>query len=57
MLNILVKSSKVSLQILTLETPTHIMGPDTVFIAGGRLYMYTRIMKNKGPRIHPWGTP
>jgi hypothetical protein len=33
----------------------NIMGSDKVFIFGGRLFMY--IMKSKGPRIGPWGTP
>jgi hypothetical protein len=31
------------------------MGSVKVFIVGGRLFMY--IMKSKGPRIDPWGTP
>jgi hypothetical protein len=31
------------------------MDSDEVFIVGGMSFMY--IMKSKGPRIYPWGTP
>jgi hypothetical protein len=29
------------------------VGVDKMFIVGGRSFMY--IMKNKGPKIDPWG--
>jgi len=41
------KSSKFFLEISTLS--------DKVSIIGGRSFIY--IMKNKGPKIDPWGTP
>jgi hypothetical protein len=31
------------------------MGFDKLFVVGGRSFMY--IIKSKGPRIDPWGTP
>jgi hypothetical protein len=31
------------------------MGSDKVFIVGSRVFIY--IMKSKGPKIDPWGTP
>lgn len=31
------------------------MGTEYVFTAGGRSFVQT--MKNKGPKIDPWGTP
>jgi len=31
------------------------MDSDKVFIVGGRSFIY--IMKSKGPKIDPWGTP
>jgi hypothetical protein len=33
----------------------NIMGFDKLFIVVGRSFMY--IIKSKGPRIDPWGTP
>jgi hypothetical protein len=40
---------------MTLVSSANIMGSDKLFIVGGRSFMY--IMKSKGPRIDPWGTP
>jgi hypothetical protein len=31
------------------------MGSGEIFIVGGKSFTY--IMKRKGPRIDPWGTP
>jgi hypothetical protein len=55
MLDIAQKSSKFLLEIMTLVTSVIIMGSDEIFIVGGKSFTY--IMKNKGPRIDPWGTP
>jgi hypothetical protein len=49
------KSSKFLLEIMTLLSSANIMGSVKVFIVGGRSFMY--IMKSKGHRIDPWGTP
>jgi hypothetical protein len=49
------KSPKFLLEIMTLVSSENIMGSVKVFIVGGRASMY--IMKSKGPRIDPWGTP
>jgi hypothetical protein len=48
------KSSKFLLEIMTLVSSAN-MGSVKVFIVGGKSFMY--IMKSKGPRIDPWGTP
>jgi hypothetical protein len=55
MFDVAQKSSKFLLEIMTLMSSANIMGSVKVFIVGGRSFMY--IMKNKGPRIGPWGTP
>jgi hypothetical protein len=55
MFDILQKSSNFLLEIITLVLSANIMGFAKVFIVGGRSFMY--IMKSKGPRIDPWGTP
>jgi hypothetical protein len=52
---IVLKSSKFLLEIKTLVSSANIMGCDKLFIVGGRSFMY--IIKSKGPRIDPWGTP
>jgi hypothetical protein len=52
--DIVEKSSKLLLEIITLVSPANKMGSDRVFIVGGRSFIY--IMKNKGPKIDPWGT-
>jgi hypothetical protein len=49
------KSSKFLLEIKTLVSSVNIMGFDKLFIVGVRSFMY--IIKSKGPRIDPWGTP
>jgi hypothetical protein len=49
------KSSNFLPEIMALVSSANIMVSDKVFIVGGRSFMY--IMKSKGPRIHPWGTP
>jgi hypothetical protein len=52
------KSSKFLLEIMTLVSSENIMGSVKVFIifiVGGRSFMY--IIKSKGPRIDPYGTP
>jgi hypothetical protein len=49
------KSSKFLQEIKTLVSSANIMGFDKLFIVGGRSLMY--IIKSKGPRIDPWGTP
>jgi hypothetical protein len=55
MFDVAQKSSTFLLEILTLVSSANIMGSVKVFIVGGRSFMY--IMKSKGPRIDPWGTP
>jgi hypothetical protein len=55
MFDIIQKSSKFLLEIMTLVSSANIMGSDKVFIVGGRSFMY--IMKSKSPRIDPWQTP
>jgi hypothetical protein len=52
---IVLKSSKFLLEIKTLVSSANIMGFDKLFIVRGRSFMY--IIKSKGPRIDPWGTP
>jgi hypothetical protein len=54
MFDIVQKSSKFLLEIMTLVSSAKIMGSDKVFIAGGRSFMC--IMKSESPRIDPWGT-
>jgi hypothetical protein len=49
------KSSKFVLEIMTLVSSVNIMGSVKVFFVGGRSFMH--IVKSKGPRIDPWGTP
>jgi hypothetical protein len=48
-------SSKFLLQIITLVTSVNKIGSDKAFIVGDRSFIY--IMKSKGPKIDPWGTP
>jgi hypothetical protein len=55
MFDILQKSSNFLIEIMTLVSSANIMGFAKVFIVGGRSFMY--IMKSKGLRIDPWGTP
>jgi hypothetical protein len=52
--DILQKSSNFLLDIVTLVSSAN-MGSDKVFIVEGRSFTY--IMKSKGPRIDPYGTP
>jgi hypothetical protein len=40
---------------MTLVSSTYIMGYDNICIVEGRSFMY--VMKSKGPKIDPWGTP
>jgi hypothetical protein len=49
------KSSKFLLDIMTLVSSANIMGIAKVFIVGGRSFI--QIMKSKGPKIDPSGTP
>jgi hypothetical protein len=49
------ESSKFLLEIITLVSSANKMSPGNVFIVGGRSFMY--IMKSRGPKIDPWGTP
>jgi hypothetical protein len=49
------KSSKFLLEITTLVSSINKKSSDKVFIVGGRSLIY--IMKSKGPKIDPWGTP
>jgi hypothetical protein len=49
------KSSKFLLGNITLVSSANIMGSDKVYTVGLRSFIY--IMKSKGPRIDPWGTP
>jgi hypothetical protein len=49
------KFSKCLLEIMTLVSSANNIGSDTECIPEGRSFIY--IMKNRGPRINPWGTP
>ena len=49
------KSSNFLLQIKTLVSSAYNIGSDTEFIVRGRSVIY--ILKNRGSRIDPWGTP
>jgi hypothetical protein len=40
---------------MTLVSSANIMGTDKLFIVGGRSFIW--IMKSKGPKIGPCGTP
>jgi hypothetical protein len=53
--DIIQKSSKSLLEIMTLMSSTNNIGSDKEFILRGRSLI--QIMNNKGPRIDPWGTP
>jgi hypothetical protein len=53
--DIVEKLLKLLLEIITLVSSVNTMSSDEVFIVGGRSFIY--IMKSKGPRIDPWGTP
>jgi hypothetical protein len=48
--DIVEKSSKFLLEIITLVSSVNEMGSDKVFIVGGRSFY---IMKSKGPKIDP----
>jgi hypothetical protein len=52
--DIVEKSPKFLLEIITLVSSTNKMGSDKVCIFEGRSFIY--IMKSKGPKIDPWGT-
>jgi hypothetical protein len=49
------KSSRFLLEIMMLVSSANIMGTAKVFIVGGRSFV--QIMKSKGPKIDPCGTP
>jgi hypothetical protein len=40
---------------MTLVSSVNVVGSDQVLIVEGRSFMF--IMKSKGPKIDPWGTP
>jgi hypothetical protein len=49
------KSSRFLLEIIMLVSSANIMGIAKVFIVGDRSFIY--VMKSKGPKIDPCGTP
>jgi hypothetical protein len=49
------KSSTFLLEIVTLVSSVNKMVSDEILIVGGRSFIY--VMKSKGPKIDPWGTP
>jgi putative NADH-flavin reductase len=53
--NIVEKSSKYLLEIITLVSLVNKMGSDKVFVVGGTSFIY--IKKSKGPKIYCWKTP
>jgi hypothetical protein len=53
--DIVEKSSKFLLEIITIVSSVNKMGSYKVFIVVGESFIY--IKKSKGPKIHPWGTP
>jgi hypothetical protein len=55
MFHILQKLSNFLLEIMALVSLANIVGFAKVFTVEGRSFMY--IMKSKGTRIDPWGTP
>jgi hypothetical protein len=53
--DIVEKSSKFLLEVITLVSSMNKMGSDKVVIVGCGSFTY--IKKSKGPKIDPWGTP
>jgi hypothetical protein len=53
--DIVEKSSKFLLEIITLVSSENTVGSDKLFIVGGRSFIY--IKKSKGPKFDPWVTP
>jgi hypothetical protein len=53
--DIVEKSSKFLLEIITLVISANKMSSAKVFIVGDRSFIH--IMKSKGPKFDPWGTP